>query len=213
MTAPSCASSRAPSRLTDRKRQAILTAAAAQFRAQGYEATSVDRIAEAAGVSKRTIYNHFPGKEELFTETLVQLFQSGAGALELPYRSDLGLREQLTELMTLKMRTLAERDFIDLARVAIAEAIHAPERARALFARLGEREEGPTAWIRAAQADGRLKAGDPAFASTLLQGQLKTFAFWPQVTLGAPPLAPEEQARVIEASVTMFLSYFAVAAP
>lgn len=199
----------APTRLTDRKRQAILKAAAEQFRTHGFDATSVDRIAVAAGVSKRTVYNHFPSKDELFTETLVQLFQSGAGALELPYRSERGLREQLTELLTLKMRTLADRDFIDLARVAIAEAIHAPDRARALFARLGEREEGPTAWIRAAQADGKLKPGDPAFASTLLQGQIKTFAFWPQVTLGAAPLGPEEQARVIEASVAMFLSCFA----
>ena len=199
----------APTRLTDRKRMAILAAAAEQFRACGFEATSVDRIAAAAGVSKRTVYNHFPSKEELFTETLVQLFQGSAGLLELAYRPDAGLREQLTELLTLKMRTLADRDFIGLARVAVAEAIRAPERARALFARLGEREEGPTAWIRAAQADGKLKPGDPAFASTLLQGQLKTFAFWPQVTLGAAPLGPEEQARFIDASVSMFLSYFA----
>jgi TetR/AcrR family transcriptional regulator of autoinduction and epiphytic fitness len=197
-----------PTRLTDRKRQAILAAAAEQFRTCGFEATSVDRIAAAAGVSKRTVYNHFPSKDELFTETLVQLFENGAGMPAFAYRSELGLREQLTELLALKMRTLADRDFIDLARVAIAEAIHAPERARALFARLGEREEGPTAWIRAAQADGRLKPGDPAFASTLLQGQLKTFAFWPQVTLGATPLNADEQARVIEASVAMFLAYF-----
>lgn len=201
-----------PTRLTDRKRQAILAAAAEQFRTCGFDATSVDRIAAAAGVSKRTVYNHFPSKDELFTETLVQLLESGAGMPEFAYRSELGLREQLTELLALKMRTLADRDFIDLARVAIAEAIHAPERARALFARLGEREEGPTAWIRAAQADGRLKPGDPAFASTLLQGQLKTFAFWPQVTLGTAPLSAGEQARVIEASVAMFLAYFGSAA-
>jgi TetR/AcrR family transcriptional regulator of autoinduction and epiphytic fitness len=199
-----------PTRLTDRKRQAILKAAAEQFRAHGFEATSVDKIAAAAGVSKRTIYNHFPGKEELFAETLVQLFQSGAAVLELPYEAGRGLREQLTELLALKMRTLADRDFIDLARVAIAEAIRAPEHARAVFARLGEREEGPTLWIRAAQAAGKLKAGDPAFASTLLQGQIKTFAFWPQVTLGAAPLNEDEQARLIEASVAMFLAYFAV---
>lgn len=200
----------APSRLTDRKRQAILKAAAEQFRACGFEATSVDRIAAAAGVSKRTIYNHFPGKEELFAETLVQLFQNGAAALELPYRRERGLREQLTELLRQKMAMLADPDFIGLARVAVAEGIRAPDHARAVFARLGEREEGPTVWIRAAQADGKLKPGDPAFASTLLQGQIKTFAFWPQVTLGAPPLGPDEQTRLIEASVSMFLSYFAV---
>ncbi len=200
----------APLRLTDRKRRAILDAAADQFRAHGYEAASVDGIAALAGVSKRTVYNHFPSKEELFAATLMGMFERDAGLVELDYSRARGLREQLVELMTQKMRTLAERDFLDLARVAVGEAIHAPERALPLLARLGEREEGVTAWIRAAQADGRIKPGDPLFASTMLQGQVKTFAFWPQVAMGAAPLAPEQAARVVEAAVSMFLAYFAV---
>lgn len=201
----------APLRLTDRKRHAILTAAAEQFRAHGFEASSMDKIAAQAGVSKRTVYNHFPSKDELFAETLVQLFHSSAAILELPYRRDRSLREQLTELLQLKVATLADPNFLDLSRVAIAEAVHTPERARAIVARLGEREEGVTAWIRAAQADGRLKPGDPVFAATLLQGQVKAVAFWPQVAMGAPPLDAAAQARLVEAAVSMFLGYFAQA--
>lgn len=53
-------------RLTDRKRAAILDAAVRQFRAAGFDNTSMDRIADAANVSKRTVYNHFPSKELLF---------------------------------------------------------------------------------------------------------------------------------------------------
>jgi TetR/AcrR family transcriptional regulator, regulator of autoinduction and epiphytic fitness len=200
----------APSRLTDRKRQAILAAAAGQFRAHGYEATSVDSIAAVAGVSKRTVYNHFPSKEDLFADTIVQLFERGAGTPDVVYRPDADLRTQLHELLVLKLRTLADPDFIGLARVAVSEAIHAPERARPVFARLGEREEGVTAWVRAAQADGRLKPGDPAFAATLLQGQLKTFAFWPQVTMGAPAPGEAERARIVDTAVAMFLAYFGV---
>lgn len=199
-----------PTRLTDRKRSAILDAAAEQFRLHGYETASMDGIAAAAGVSKRTVYNHFPSKEELFGDTIMQMFQSSAGMLELGYRSDRSLREQLTELMTQKMRSLADPAFLGLARVAIGEAIHAPERALPVLCRLGEREEGVTTWIRAAQQDGRLKPGDPAFAAALLQGQVKTFAFWPQIAMGAAPLPPQEQERVIEAAVSMFLSYFAL---
>lgn len=199
-------------RLTDRKRLAILAAAADQFRAHGFEGSSVDRIAALAGVSKRTVYNHFPSKDELFTETLIQLFHSSAGTLDFSYRADRSLRVQLEEFLALKMRSMADPDFLGLARVGIAEAIRAPERAQAVFARLEEREEGMTAWIRAAQEDGRLKAGDPSFASTLLQGQLKTFAFWPQVTMAAAPLDADMQAHVIDAAVTMFLAYFGTAA-
>ena len=61
-------------RLTDRKREAIMRAAVDEFRTAGYEATSMDRIAAAAGVSKRTVYNHFPSKEELFGQMLEQLW-------------------------------------------------------------------------------------------------------------------------------------------
>ncbi|WP_306391730.1 TetR/AcrR family transcriptional regulator [Telluria beijingensis] len=200
-----------PIRLTDRKRSAILAAAAEQFRVHGYETASMDAIAALAEVSKRTIYNHFASKEELFAETVMQMFESSAGQLELGYQAERSLREQLVELMTLKMRTLADPEFIALARVAIGEAIHAPERTLPVIARLGEREEGVTAWIRAAQADGRLKPGDPSFAATLLQGQVKTFAFWPQIAMGAAPLASADQERVIDAAVSMFLSYFAIA--
>jgi TetR/AcrR family transcriptional regulator of autoinduction and epiphytic fitness len=198
----------APQRLTDRKRSAILAAAADQFRAHGFEASSMDKIAALAGVSKRTVYNHFPSKDELFAETLVQLFHNSAAILELPYRRDVALRTQLMELIALKVATLADPSFLDLARVAIAEAVHAPERARAIVARLGEREEGVSVWIRAAQADGKLKAGDPAFAAALLQGQVKAVAFWPQVAMGAPPLEPAMQAQLVEAAVSMFLAYF-----
>jgi TetR/AcrR family transcriptional regulator of autoinduction and epiphytic fitness len=198
-----------PLRLTDRKRLAILAAAAQQFRTFGFEASSMDRIASEAGVSKRTVYNHFPSKEELFAETLVQLFHASAAILELQYRADTPLRDQLTALMALKAASMADPDFLALARVAIAEAVHAPERVRPIVARMGEREQGVTTWIRAAQADGKLRAGDPEFAAALLQGQIKALAFWPQVTMGAPPLDPAQQAQLVEAAVSMFLAYFA----
>ena len=107
-------------RLTDLKRKAIITAAAAEFRANGFEATSMDRIAAVAEVSKRTVYNHFPSKEELFAETIVQLFEASAAQQDLAYRGDIDVRVQLTELLRLKMRTLEDRDFLDLARVAIS---------------------------------------------------------------------------------------------
>lgn len=198
-----------PTRLTDRKRLAILQAAATQFRANGFDASSMDKIALEAGVSKRTVYNHFPSKEDLFGATLVEIFHAAAAEMETPYVPGAPLREQLETLLRRKLRIQGTRDFIDLARVAIAEAVHSPERAKPMIARIGAREEGLTVWIRAAQDDGRLIDCDPVFASTMLQGQLKAVAFWPQVTMGAPPLDDAQQAQLIEVAVTMFLAYFA----
>jgi TetR/AcrR family transcriptional regulator of autoinduction and epiphytic fitness len=45
-------------------------------------------------------------------------------------------------------------------------------------------------------------------ASQLLQGHLKTFAFWPQVTMGQPPLDDAARQRVLETAVDMFLAYY-----
>ena len=200
---------RTPQRLTDRKREAIVRAAVEEFRAAGYEATSMDRIAAVAGVSKRTVYNHFPSKEELFALILEELWQSSVASVELPYRADQPLDVQLLQLLRQKLDLLGDANFIDLARVAMAEIIHSPERAQAIVCRMGEKESGVSAWIRAAIADGRLRQVDPEFAGHQLQGLVKSFAFWPQVTMGQAPLAQAERTRVAESAMAMFLGFYA----
>jgi TetR/AcrR family transcriptional regulator of autoinduction and epiphytic fitness len=198
----------APIKLTDRKRQAIVEAAIAEFRASGFESTSMDKIAATAGVSKRTVYNHFPSKDELFAQILHELWCSIGAMQPPPYEPAVPLRQQLLDLLGKKMEMLQDGYFLDLARVAIAEAIHSPERAQEMVARLSVKEEAVTTWLRAAQADGKLvRAGDPELASQILQGQLKTFAFWPQVTMNQPPLSADMQRKVVEAAVEMFLAY------
>jgi TetR/AcrR family transcriptional regulator, regulator of autoinduction and epiphytic fitness len=194
---------RAPQRLTDRKRDAIVRAAVEEFRASGYEATSMDRIAEVAGVSKRTVYNHFPSKEALFSMILEELWERSVASDALPYRAD-------QQLLGQKLELLSDANFIDLARVAMAEIIHSPERAQAIVCRMGEKESGESAWIRAAIADGRLREVDPEFAGHQLHGLVKSFAFWPQVTMGQAPLSAQERARVAESAVAMFLGFYAV---
>lgn len=197
-----------PQRLTERKREAILQAAIAEFRSSGFEITSMDKIAATAGVSKRTVYNHFPSKEELFSEILNRLWNSITAEQDMPYSPQTPLREQLQTLLQAKLHMLADENFLDLARIAIAATIHSPERAQDMVSRMGQREEGLTAWIRQAQADGRLKPVEPAFAAQQMHGLLKTFAFWPQVSMGQPSLTEQEQTQVIESALDMFLSRY-----
>lgn len=198
----------APQRLTERKREAILQAAIAEFRSSGFEITSMDKIAATAGVSKRTVYNHFPSKEELFAEILNRLWNSITAEQDMPYSPQKPLRDQLQTLLQAKLHMLADENFLDLARIAIAATIHSPERAQDMVARMGQREEGLTAWIRLAQADGRLKPVEPAFAAQQMHGLIKTFAFWPQVSMGQPSLTQDEQTQVIESALDMFLSRY-----
>jgi AcrR family transcriptional regulator len=52
------------------RRRQLLAAAQEVFVAQGYHAAAMDDIAERAGVSKPVLYQHFPGKLELYLALL-----------------------------------------------------------------------------------------------------------------------------------------------
>lgn len=68
------------------RRRQLLGAAQEIFVAQGYHAAAMDDIAERAGVSKPVLYQHFPGKLELYLALLDQhaeeLIRQVRGALE-----------------------------------------------------------------------------------------------------------------------------------
>lgn len=200
-----------PTRLTDRKREAIVLAAIAEFREHGFSGTSMDRVAAAADVSKRTVYNHFPSKDELFEAILDHLWDRSHSLPDVAYDAARPLRAQLLAVLEQKMELLNDASFIDLSRVAIAEMMHTPERAQAMVARLSEKEEGLPRWVRAAQQDGALRASvDPQYAAHQLHGMVKSFAFWPQLAMGRAPLTAAEQQQVLGDAVDMFLAFYAV---
>ncbi len=63
---------------TARRRQ-LLDAALSVFVAQGYHAAAMDDIADKAGVSKPVLYQHFPGKRDLY---LALLDESAASLMD-----------------------------------------------------------------------------------------------------------------------------------
>ncbi len=196
-------------RLTDRKRAAIVQAAVAQFRAHGYEATSMDQVAAAAEVSKRTLYNHFASKEALFAQILLQLWERSVALLDLAYRPDRPLQEQLSALLLQKVAMVSGEDFIDLARVAITATIHSPQRAQDMLLRLAQKENALLTWVRAAQNDGRLKPADPLQVVQQMESLVKGSAFWPQVTLGQPRLESQAQKQLAADTAELILGRYA----
>jgi AcrR family transcriptional regulator len=56
----------------ERTRQQLLDAAYSLFLDQGFAATSMRQIAEQSGLALSGIYNHFPSKEAIFIEVLLQ---------------------------------------------------------------------------------------------------------------------------------------------
>ena len=65
------------------------------FSRDGYERTSVDAISAQAGVSKRTVYNHFGDKESLFLAVVQQTFGRMIGLTDEILQRHLGdIRDQ-----------------------------------------------------------------------------------------------------------------------
>lgn len=71
------------------RRARVVAAARDVFAAKGYRATSMDEIAERADVSKPVLYQHFPGKLELYLDILethvAELVTRVAEAVETPF--------------------------------------------------------------------------------------------------------------------------------
>ncbi len=196
-------------RLTDRKRAAILEAAANEFRSRGFDNTSMDVIAAAADVSKRTVYNHFPSKEGLFA-AIVDLLMSRCDVVsDHPYTPSETLEQQLTYNARSAMALFASEDFQNLARVVLSRFLQSPHLARTMMGESKRPETGLTNWLRAAHEAGRLKVENPKQAAKQFVGLLNSIAFWPQIVGSEPPLSKREQDAVVKSAVAMFLSHYA----
>ena len=68
------AKSRARSHQSDFNRQRIVDAARAHFFSHGFRSVTMDDLAEELGISKKTLYAHFPGKIELLEDVLADKF-------------------------------------------------------------------------------------------------------------------------------------------
>lgn len=121
-----------------RSRAVIIAAATEQFLAHGYLAANVDEIAAEAGVSKRTIYNLFGGKEQLFRETLSgppttaeRFCEEVSATLAETEEVDAALRSVAVRLA----RTVLSGRVVRLRRMLIGEAGRFPELAREYYER------------------------------------------------------------------------------
>lgn len=117
---------------TDAARR-ILDAAYRLFVAHGYHGTSMRRIAAEAGIALGGVYNHFPGKRQLFTAVLLEYhpYREVIPAIEAAGGDTLeaAVRDAATRLLT----TMRGRpDFINLMFIEVVE-MHG-ENLPALFA-------------------------------------------------------------------------------
>ena len=88
----------APAASAEARKRQLLETALAVFARHGYRKTSMDDVAQAAGVSRQGLYLHFPTKEDLFRAAIEQaMTRSQAEVAAVLARSNGALEERLLD--------------------------------------------------------------------------------------------------------------------
>lgn len=106
--------------MSDDSKAAILEKAKYLFSKDGYEATSVSRLAKEVGTAKSLIYHYFDKKEDI----LIQLLEEGTGDLyEMHQKMSDSVQEFSLEYMMSIIETIAEkvRNRSDIIRIMLQE--------------------------------------------------------------------------------------------
>ncbi len=147
-----------------RKRDHIVETAARVFGERGY-GVSVDEIAQAACVSKQTIYNQFGSKERLFRAVVERRVALLTADLDADgHRTP--PREALTRWAVAYYETILTPRALALLRSLVTASGDAPEVAADFYALGPARTRDALArWIASERDLGRLDAADPALAA------------------------------------------------
>jgi TetR/AcrR family transcriptional regulator, regulator of autoinduction and epiphytic fitness len=184
---------------SEEKTAAILQGAIEEFLQHGYAATSMDRVAKTAGVSKATVYSHFGDKESLFNAVMQDLvkdkFQTVMG-LEQPQSLTREPKIVLTEIAT-KILDNAQRDrtFQDFIRIVIGESGRFPELAKAYVNNLAKPAiETLTQYL---QAHPQLELEDAEATVRIIMGSLIYFVMLQEMLYGKE-IVPLKSDRLIK---------------
>lgn len=154
--------------------QTIVDAASELFVELGFQATTLDKVAQRAKISKLSIYKHFENKETLFSAAITagcqQLFQPQT----LLDSSDGSVEHQLTAVGSLLLRTLLRSDVRSIEAMVMADKTNQKSISRLHF------ESGPShviaqieALLRQLHVKGLLCVPDPHQAARLFAALFK----------------------------------------
>lgn len=112
----------------------MMEAATAVFLACGFAGASMEAIARAAGVTKRTLYRRAKDKADLFVE-VVERYGRRAGAPQLNHIEGVTLEQKLKTASDIMLTWFLAPEAIALYRLIISDAARQPG--------LGSKVEGP----------------------------------------------------------------------
>ena len=189
------------------KHQAILDGARQVFLAHGYSGASMEAIAEAAPVSKPTLYSHFGSKHELFVAVIAgqceTLFSTLSAATLSHSKPEDGLRA-IAEAFT---EVLYAEDSLALYRLLIAEQMNFPELGEQVYRASAEPfNQLLASYLEALHKHQLITVHDAALSSQLLIGMLHGGSTHFRCLMGLQKgLSTEEKRQLVDGAVNLFL--------
>ena len=166
----------------------------------------MDRIAEIAGASKRTVYNHFESKEVLFQAVMDRFMDEISSLKKIPYDSSRSLEAQLSSFADAKVGIMQDPSWFGLMKVTLTVFIRDPKLAQQTMARAMVGEDTLVTWLKAAKADGKVKFEDAEMAANLFWSIVSGALFWPQ--LFNDPMPADEIQLLKDELIETFLSRY-----
>jgi AcrR family transcriptional regulator len=114
-------------------RDRILEVATGLFLTEGYGSTSIEAVAGAAGISKRTFYHRFDDKAALFAAVVHRIIEQIRPAPGVPLLEGATLQKILRRLAGLILRAALTPQAIALHRLVTAESVRFPNLVRAVY--------------------------------------------------------------------------------
>jgi len=183
------------------------------FGRDGYSRTSIDRLAAEAGMSTRTIYNHFPNKKTLFDHVL----RDSATKVADRFEQDLaGIehddpRDQLIAVgVALTTLEIENPDHFDMVRQIVPEARHVGPRSLKRWQNAGPTRvvDAIAEMLREMSKRGDVRFPDPRLAALQFTAltTVEVMRTWYE-PVGADP---ERVAASVTAGVDVFLNGYTV---
>lgn len=193
---------------SEEKRLQIVQAASLLFSQQGYLGTSMDQVAEAACVSKQTVYSHFGAKEDLFRLCIEERCIANA-MNEQVFAGSRSMQEALVHFGQHFQELIMSQDAIHLTRLCTASAEQHPEISEMFFsAGPAQVEQALHAYLARQRDAGQFRCQDLDLACDQLLCLLKGGNHFTAL-LGLPCQHSQDRMQAyIESCVDMFLRYY-----
>lgn len=155
---------------THEKRQVILEGAVKVFIESGYDVSSMDKIAEVAGVSKRTVYNHFQSKESLFQAVVDDFLSQRDLQKPIEYSKTRSLDEQLREFAEAELYLIDDPIRRGLSKFLTSIFVMDIEFGKKVRGQAKPPHESFIQWLNAAKEDGKLNFESAGLTAQIFYG-------------------------------------------